>query len=1208
MNLISFLRKKYKKPFLGALFAFVFLFSFFVTNQKAEAQNIYLDEFKCLFEPFVGIGGTACDHSATPEQIKSGQKSGIAYGKPAEGAGFVTDTGIKGVTMLLSLNMDPDKVKIGTTNEDKNYFYSRVADDQKNSFVVRLGYKDANGTQKYKLQKVSYTKNATTVTSTLLSIGGVPIPWYSASYSTNSSGALVKIPFFTQNGDNVVTKQVVQATIDLGTEIPYNTSVSADFWYCGGLQNDSPKHDGRYAKPGDRVEYFTPDGKYAYWDDNGVLTLKTDGNRYEGVDKGLCITGTEGVKDPTKPNLVNIAAGTAHYKIGETITFETPKNKDEATTQQSSTLDTGIKGTESVADSLPACAVTYFGDGSLMGCVARVIYYVFYWPIAWVAGILGKVFDFFLGYSLSDESYRATIIVTGWKLVRDISNIFFIIILIYTGLATVFGFDGVSMKKVVPAVIINALLINFSLFGTQVVIDISNITARVFYNTMSVCDGDCRYIDTPKGKIIENPSGDTVGGYKPLSQKIVSSFNPQRVFNTSALDDGKSLPEKGGNAQSATVGGFNSQGADENLSTASTKSRYSSDYAGYFIVITLIAAFIMLAIAKMFFGVMFMFVGRVVGLYLVMIFSPFAVLTRGNMPIVGGIKELAWENWKRELIEYSLLAPIFVFFLYIIYAFINSDMTKVFLSNNSGSFMETVLTIAIPMIIIYTLIGYGVNLAKKYAGKAGEMLQKLGTQATSLAGGAAVGVATGGLAWAGRNVVGRSFSALGNQVVGKTEDGKDITRASVWASKASNSWLARQWNNTYSKSQTGSWDVRNAGVKIGGKEYNANSALSSGLSKFGIGLSDKVSGAIGLGQDKALGKDGKPGGNVMIDKKRADSLQKELEERIQMSHLSEDEAKAAWDFYKQKYKKDVAEKTVEESEKYKEYKTKTDSAQQALDTAKKELDKANTSGTAEQKNAATLAFNDATAKLKELQDKEATIRQEVVDKTMDDKFKKYGKIKDAKGFATVMRAEYAEKLKEKAIINDLLNSKGLFASIVGGLAAGMGPGLVTLGGMFGGQLTKEIIDNATGARSKALKAMIDKATKGSGLSSALGKLEAKVTKQEKEIIDAVSKAMGGKTYKDYEDLEKSGDLDEGLTKREAELDDEIEELTKKIKDPKTSAADRKDALYQRQLKKNLITKLKNALKDLEQANKNLNDYKDKQKEKEEKEAEKKKDK
>ena len=1205
MNLISFLRKKYKKPFLGALFAFVFLFSFFVTNQKAEAQNIYLDEFKCLFEPFVGIGGTACDHSATPEQIKSGQKSGIAYGKPAEGAGFVTDTGIKGVTMLLSLNMDPDKVKIGTTNEDKNYFYSRVADDQKNSFVVRLGYKDANGTQKYKLQKVSYTKNATTVTSTLLSIGGVPIPWYSASYSTNSSGALVKIPFFTQNGDNVVTKQVVQATIDLGTEIPYNTSVSADFWYCGGLQNDSPKHDGRYAKPGDRVEYFTPDGKYAYWDDNGVLTLKTDGNRYEGVDKGLCITGTEGVKDPTKPNLVNIAAGTAHYKIGETITFETPKNKDEATTQQSSTLDTGIKGTESVADSLPACAVTYFGDGSLMGCVARVIYYVFYWPIAWVAGILGKVFDFFLGYSLSDESYRATIIVTGWKLVRDISNIFFIIILIYTGLATVFGFDGVSMKKVVPAVIINALLINFSLFGTQVVIDISNITARVFYNTMSVCDGDCRYIDTPKGKIIENPSGDTVGGYKPLSQKIVSSFNPQRVFNTSALDDGKSLPEKGGNAQSATVGGFNSQGADENLSTASTKSRYSSDYAGYFIVITLIAAFIMFAIAKMFFGVMFMFVGRVVGLYLVMIFSPFAVLTRGNMPIVGGIKELAWENWKRELIEYSLLAPIFVFFLYIIYAFINSDMTKVFLSNNSGSFMETVLTIAIPMIIIYTLIGYGVNLAKKYAGKAGEMLQKLGTQATGLAGGAAVGVATGGLAWGGRNIIGRGLGAIGNIKTTRMVDGKEVKESlsSRWAANANNSWLARQWNNTYSKSQTGSWDVRNAGVKIGGKEYNANSALSSGLSKFGIGLSDKVSGAIGLGQDKALGKDGKPGGNIMIDKKRAENLQKQLEEKIQMSHLSEDEAKAAWEIYKRK----SVEKSVNESEEIKTQRDEVKKAQTALDEAKINLEKAKKEGTTYEQTLATNAYNAANEKFKKAQEEEVSKKDELIKKATEDKFKKYGKIKDAKGFATVMRAEYAEKLKEKAIINDLLNSKGLFASIVGGLAAGMGPGLVTLGGMFGGQLTKEIIDNATGARSKALKAMIDKATKGSGLSSALGKLEAKVTKYEEQIISVVSEAMG-KSYKDYTELEESGDLDRGLAKKEAELDDEIEELTKKIKDPKTSAADRKEALYQRQLKKNLITKLKNALKDLEQANKNLNDYKDKQKEKEEKEAEKKKDK
>lgn len=1149
--MISFLRKKHKKPFLGAFFAFVFLSSFFILKENVQAQ-LYTN-YKTLFS------GT---------QPGPTLKLITPLFKPKAGSTTELEPSIK-------FNLQASFPYLEGNNNSISWFWDHIRDFKENGgseyvFLLRICNTGASGEGSCMFSVIPHKSEMADDKSIYCPNNVCSLP--------PAGSALQKIYHYSAgiNGGTLISGS------------PYTKFHVAFTVSDLALLN--------YGNPG---KLYAPDSVKDIFKVGDKTVYKADAWYCAGGVSGEPLPAAD---DPNDPNIRQFnkicGEGKAYFKIAESSTFTMPQTADEALQQPAGTIDTVNTNTKAdTSDTLPVCGILPTDDGTIAGCAARIIYYVIYWPTAWIAGIIGKAFDFFLGYSISDESYRAAIIVTGWKLVRDISNIFFIIILIYTGLATVFGFDGVSMKKVVPAVIINALLINFSLFGTQVVIDISNITARLFYNTMSVCDGECRYIDTSKGKIIENPSVDTVGGYKPLSQKIVASFNPQRVFNTETLSDS---PDK---TASSTVSSLNSQAADQNLGSASKKSPYSADYAGYYIVITIIAAFIMFALAKMFFGVMFMFVGRVVGLYITMIFAPFAVLTRGNMPIVSNIRDLAWDSWKKDLLEYSLLAPIFVFFLYIIYAFINSDMTKVFLSTSaSGGFMETVLSIAIPMIIIYTLIGYGVNLAKKYAGKAGEMLQSLGTKATGLVGGATVGVATGGLAWAGRNVVGRGLGAIGNIKRTRTgADGKEIKEslASRWAANANNSWLARQWNNAYSKSQTGSWDARNAGLKIGGKDYTANSALSSGLGKLGIGLSDKVSGVLGLGQDKALGKDGKPGGNVMINKKRADALQKELEEKIQMSHLSEEDAKAAWEGYKRKQVKEM----VEASEEFKNTSTKTKEAQETLVTAKKKLDEAKSSGTQEAQQLATTVYEDAEKKLQEAKKAEEALYR----KAEDDKFKKYGKVKDAKSFATAMRAEYAQKLQEKAIINDLLNSKGLFASIIGGLAAGMGPGLVTLGGMFGNQLTKEIVDNATGARSKALKAMIDKATKASGADSALGKLEKKVEKHQEEILAAVSKALG-KSYKDYEELEKSVDLDDGLTTREAELEEEIQDCDEKIRSLAKGSPERKEEMLKKQKAKNLLNKLRNSIKDLEQATKNLNEYKDKQKEKEEREAEKKKDK
>jgi hypothetical protein len=1162
VNLYSFLRSKYRKPFLGALFAVAFLSSFFILKSPAQAT---LDDYVNLF-------------------------SGTSPGKLLKNISFIAPVTGNPTALQFDIKFNFQGSFPFKDNEDsKKWYWNHIKDfsndGSDNVFILRIcDVADTN-------QSNCLFSNVPHLSESASDTDAFCPTLYTCVLPDLTTSTVPRIYHYTAVKDTATGLGLAHSNIQYDKfNVLFKVKELAPLKTTGGL--DTPVSLSEKFKIGSSVVYKA-DIWYCGLSYNGEVLPTNQPSAGIRQFNNLC-----GGNQP-------------YFKIAESDTFKMPATKEEALASTPATIgdvDTSPSDSDSNS-SLPVCVLAHplTGSGTFMGCLAQVGYYLLYQPSAWIAGILGKVMDFFLGYSIDDASYRASVVITGWKLVRDISNIFFIIILIWTGFATVFDLGNISMKKVVPALIINALIINFSLFGTQVIIDVSNITARLFYNTMSVCDGPCKYKDPPNEKEISNlNTRDTVGGYKPLSIKIVDSFDPQKIFKPGILSNTSTVsPDKGG------AGGFNASGISNNVESGASLGVYDSDYAGYFLIVSIIACIIMLAMAKMFFGVMFMFVGRVVGLYMSMIFSPFAVLTRGNMPLVGAIKELSWSKWISDLTSYALLAPIFVFFLYIIYAFINSDMMTIFKLDSEAGFMNTVIAVAIPMIIVYMLISYGVEIAKKYAGTAGNMLQKYATQATGLVGGAALGIATGGAAFAGRNVIGRGLGVVGKMKTKyKDAEGKEVegTLASKWAANANNSWAARKWNNTYSASQTSSFDVRNAGLKIGGKEYTAGSSLNSGLGKLGINMKDQLSGAVGLGQDKALGKNGKPGGNVLINKKRQEKIEKDLENKVKMSHLSDDEAKAAWERYKtNKSTKGGSvnwESKVEELAEMKAIKDRLAAAEARvveanktggttaperleITRAKKELDDAK-SGLELGKMAIIKNINDGKANnLKAEAERLASVAEK-------ERLDKYGVVKDNKSFVAAMRAEYAEG------INKNFDFSSLTSGFFGTLITSMMPGLNILSGAFGLQLGNSLADAAIGSRSKAIKSIIDKAKKTSGKGNPMANLEAKIAKYEDDILIAVNESLG-QAYKKYGDITEAH-LEEGLLQTEAGLQEIIEGINDQIKN--LSGQAKKDALYTRQKAKNRLDRLRNSIKDLDQANKNLSDLKEKQKEKEEKEAEK----
>ncbi len=74
-------------------------------------------------------------------------------------------------------------------------------------------------------------------------------------------------------------------------------------------------------------------------------------------------------------------------------------------------------------------------------------------------------------------------LLLAWSIMRDIGNIVLLFGFIFMGLATILNthsMDEFSARKALPRLIIFAILLNFSLFASQLVIDVANSFATVF--------------------------------------------------------------------------------------------------------------------------------------------------------------------------------------------------------------------------------------------------------------------------------------------------------------------------------------------------------------------------------------------------------------------------------------------------------------------------------------------------------------------------------------------------------------------------------------------------------------------------------------------------------------------------------------------------------------------------------------------------------
>jgi hypothetical protein len=452
------------------------------------------------------------------------------------------------------------------------------------------------------------------------------------------------------------------------------------------------------------------------------------------------------------------------FKVGSDVSAE---NMSTAAIQ----VTTGEQATGSTnnAGLLLAAAVCEFSSPStwFTGCMVRAFYHLVWTPSAWILGGAGWLLDSSIAFSISTNIYNnPTFISSGWGIVRDISNLLFIAMLIYVAFGLILDLKKVDAKKMIVSLVVMAVLINFSLFFTKVVIDSSNILARIFYRQIVIL-GTPSDASSASSTDIVNATGVEV---KSLSQALMDGFDVNKMLSIETLQK------------------MNAEG--------------KGDEPGFVFLIILLAVLLNLVAAWIFFICALLFIGRIAGLWISMIFSAFAFMSFA-VPWVGGIKRLGWHSWIEDLMGVAFLAPIFIFFMYLIISFVNTKfLDGLFLHIKNFTMTQFIIALIIQFVILIMLLKQSKELAMKLAGEAGGAivngLKGAGAAVGGFVTGAALAAVSGGTSLVARNTIG----ALGNKVANS-----DTLKARE-AKGGIPGWIARQQLNAGKYLGSASFDPR----------------------------------------------------------------------------------------------------------------------------------------------------------------------------------------------------------------------------------------------------------------------------------------------------------------------------------------------------------------------------------------------------------------
>ncbi len=222
---------------------------------------------------------------------------------------------------------------------------------------------------------------------------------------------------------------------------------------------------------------------------------------------------------------------------------------------------------------------------------------------------------FFLQFFIEIAKYNNFIdappVVIGWLMVRDVANMFFVVILLIIAFATILGLEQYEWKKTLIKLVLAAIFINFSKLILQLVIDIAHVFTTTFLNAIVA----------------------TAGG------NLINMFKMDRILQMSAQD-------------------LNFVGPGANSGEEFRLDLFIAGImaVGFAIMIAIIIGYYMLLMLI-----------RMLVLWILIILSPIAFIAQ----VLPATKGYADEFWK-EFLHHVMVAPMAVFFLWLAFATLGS--------------------------------------------------------------------------------------------------------------------------------------------------------------------------------------------------------------------------------------------------------------------------------------------------------------------------------------------------------------------------------------------------------------------------------------------------------------------------------------------------------------------------------------------------------
>ncbi len=378
----------------------------------------------------------------------------------------------------------------------------------------------------------------------------------------------------------------------------------------------------------------------------------------------------------------------------------------------------------SAENSLQSAGCSWYYGFSFQDCIATPLgKYVGELMISMGAGILrfaGALFDFGVNHVITDfkgtlQGGLMTVINDAWTFFRDIANILIIGIFVFIAISLILGLKEYGQKKLVARVLIIAVLMNFSLLFTKIIIDASNFVAYSIYRQTLDTNGT---------------------GTFSVADKILKPLRVMGVTdNEKTAQQVYAMPA--GGAWKAIMYGILG-----------------------FLILTLLAAVIA-------YGA-FLMIARAVMLVVLMFTAPIAYAS--YLAPHFEASQFGWGNWWRSLVNNAAFAPLMMVFLTISILIMQTASTTVDSGASIGKLLgdpsRQILADGWEVLFVYTL-GTGLlfisfKLASSLAGSISGISLGQSAIRLPLAFGAAMGMNR--LGWAGRKSIGNAAAVASDKL------------------------------------------------------------------------------------------------------------------------------------------------------------------------------------------------------------------------------------------------------------------------------------------------------------------------------------------------------------------------------------------------------------------------------------------------------------